>query len=50
MTQGTGFDPIVGVTNGFDNDYIMMRDAEIAWSLTKDRRYLRIIRKLRRLR
>ena len=48
--QGTRFDPIVGTTNGFDDNYILMRDAEIAWSLTKDRRYLRIIRKLRRLR
>jgi hypothetical protein len=45
-----GFDPILGIATGFDSDYIIRRDAELAWSLTRDRRYLRMIRKLRRLR
>lgn len=45
-----GFDPILGVARGYNSQYAMMHDAQIAWSLTKDRRYLRLLRQLRRMR
>jgi hypothetical protein len=45
-----GFDPVLGVATGGNTDADLMRDAQIAWSLTKDRRYLKLLRQLRRLR
>lgn len=49
-SQGSGFDPVLGVATGYDSMAAMLHDAQIAWSLTKDRRYLRLLRQLRRLR
>ncbi|MCK5941075.1 MAG: hypothetical protein KAI24_03820 [Planctomycetes bacterium] len=49
-TEPQGFDPVLGVATGRDSTYEMMRDAQVAWSLTKDRRYLKLLRQLRRLR
>lgn len=48
--QPQGFDPVLGVATGANQDADLMRDAQIAWSLTKDRRYLKLLRQLRRLR
>ena len=45
-----GFDPVLGVAGGYDSQYAMMNDAQLAWSLTKDRRYLQLLRQLRRMR
>ncbi|MFT4512273.1 MAG: hypothetical protein ACI89X_002115 [Planctomycetota bacterium] len=45
-----GFDPVLGVAGGYNSQYAMMRDAQVAWSLTKDRRYLQLLRQLRRMR
>lgn len=44
-----GFDPVLGVA-ARDGQYALMRDAQLAWTLTKDRRYLKLLRQLRRLR
>lgn len=48
--RAQGFDPVVGVATGFNSHYAMMRDAQLAWTMTKDRRYLKLLRQLRRLR
>lgn len=47
--DGPVFDPVVGVVRGASNNDLLA-DAQIAYELTKDRRYLRVIRQLRRLR
>ena len=45
------FDPVLGVaTNVGTSQAELLRDAQIAWTLTKDRRYLKLLRQLRRLR
>lgn len=44
------FDPVIGVARGVVPASDLLADAQIAYELTKDRRYLRIIRQLRRLR
>lgn len=44
-----GFDPVVRRTTGTPQSDLV-RDAQVAWSLTKDRRYLKILRQLRRMR
>jgi hypothetical protein len=47
----SGFDPVIGVARGpsmVQNDLI--QDAHLAYELTRDRRYLRVLRQLRRLR
>jgi len=45
-----GFDPVLGVATGYNYQYAMMHEAQLAWTLTKDRRYLQLLRQLRRLR
>lgn len=47
--DGPVFDPVVGVVRGASTSDLLA-DAQIAYELTKDRRYLRVIRQLRRLR
>jgi hypothetical protein len=47
----SGFDPVIGVARGpamVQSDLI--QDAHLAYELTRDRRYLRVLRQLRRLR
>ena len=44
------FDPVLGVASGYNSQYAMMHDAQIAWVLTKDRRYMKLLRQLRRMR
>lgn len=44
------FDPVVGVVAGVVSDAALMRDAKVLWNLTKDRRHLRDLRQLRRMR
>jgi len=44
------FDPVVGRVSGIISDAVLMRDAKVLWDLTKDRRYLRELRELRRMR
>jgi len=46
-----GFDPVIGVDRsvGGMSAVAMQREVQLAWSLTKDRRYLRVLRQLRRL-
>ena len=44
------FDPVVGAVANSDQQQELMRAAERAYSLTKDRRYLKQLRRLRRLR
>jgi hypothetical protein len=44
------FDPVLGAASGNNSQYEMMRDAQVAWSQTKDRRYLKLLRQLRRMR
>ncbi|MGC6489605.1 MAG: hypothetical protein ACON4Z_18310 [Planctomycetota bacterium] len=44
------FDPVLGVTTGVDSQLKQMRAAERAFALTRDRRYLKQLRRLRRLR
>ena len=46
----TGYDPVIGVATGYNSQFEMMRDAQLAWTMTKDRRYLELLRQLRRLR
>lgn len=48
-TSPDEFDPILGLAND-NSQYTMMRDAQLAWRQTKDRRYLKMLRQLRRLR
>ncbi len=43
------FDPVLGLAND-NSQYALMRDAQVAWRQTKDRRYLKMLRQLRRLR
>ena len=43
------FDPVLGLAND-NSQYALMRDAKLAWRQTKDRRYLKMLRQLRRLR
>ena len=43
------FDPVLGVSDDY-SQYAMMHDAQLAWSMTKDRRYLQLLRQLRRMR
>ena len=43
-----GFDPVIGVAHGISN-LEMQRDLQLAFSLTQDRRYLKMLRQLRRL-
>ncbi|MCB9878323.1 MAG: hypothetical protein H6835_12060 [Planctomycetes bacterium] len=50
QVQGAAaFDPVVGVAAS-GNQYELMRDAQVAWTLTNDRRYLKLLRQLRRMR
>ena len=44
------FDPVVGVSTGPNAQFEEIRAARAAWSRTGDRRYLRELRRLRRLR
>lgn len=44
------FDPVIGVVSGGVSDAALIRDAKMLWKTTKDRRYLRQLRLLRRLR
>ena len=45
------FDPVLGVFgDGGASDQELMLDAQIAWERTHDRRYLKLLRQLRRLR
>jgi len=48
--QPAEFDPVLGVVTGGVSDMDLIRDAEMLWKTTKDRRYLRQLRLLRRLR
>lgn len=48
--QAPVFDPVVGVARGVVPSGDLLGDAQLAYELTKDRRYLRVIRQLRRLR
>lgn len=50
-TTPAGFDPIVGVDRSVQgmSNVEMQRDMQLAWTLTKDRRYLVALRQLRRL-
>ena len=50
-TSPAGFDPIVGVDRSVQgmSNVEMQRDMQLAWTLTKDRRYLVALRQLRRL-
>lgn len=48
--QAGGFDPVLGIATGYNSQFEMMRDAQLAWTMTKDRRYLQVLRQLRRLR
>ena len=48
--QAPVFDPVIGVARGVVPAGDLLADAQIAYELTKDRRYLRVIRQLRRLR
>jgi hypothetical protein len=41
---------VLGVASGYNSQYAMMHDAQIAWVLTKDRRYMKLLRQLRRMR
>jgi hypothetical protein len=50
LVPAAGFDPVVGVATGYNSQFEMMRDAQLAWTMTKDRRYLQLLRQLRRLR
>jgi len=50
VPQQPVFDPVVGVARGVVPAGDLLADAQIAYELTKDRRYLRVIRQLRRLR
>ncbi|MCU0862608.1 MAG: hypothetical protein MUC36_02340 [Planctomycetes bacterium] len=47
--DGSGFDPVVGVNRG-PVQADLMTDAQLAYEMTRDRRYLRVLRQLRRLR
>ena len=51
VDQGPVFDPVLGVvrTGGLSQGDLLA-DAQLAYELTKDRRYLRVVRQLRRLR
>jgi hypothetical protein len=44
------FDPVLGVATGADSQLEQMRAAERAFAQTRDRRYLKQLRRLRRLR
>lgn len=50
--QAPGFDPVIGVyrsaQEGNRND--LQREVQMAWTLTRDTRYLRLLRQLRRMR
>jgi hypothetical protein len=46
----SGFDPVVGVMRGPDLQAEMMMQARANWDATRDRRYLVLLRQLRRLR
>lgn len=47
-----GFDPVIGVDRSLPgmSQIELQREVQLAWSLTKDRRYLKLLRQLRRLR
>jgi len=47
-----GFDPVLGVDRSpaAMNQNELQREVQLAWSLTKDRRYLKLLRQLRRYR
>lgn len=46
------FDPVLGVAreSGAINQPQLLRDLQLAWSLTQDRRYLKLLRQVRRMR
>lgn len=44
------FDPVLGVFGGEPSHAALLRDTQLAWNLTQDRRYLKLLRQLRRLR
>lgn len=46
--DAAGFDPVVGRAVGGEG--ALLDEVEAAWTLTKDRRYLKLLRKLRRAR
>jgi hypothetical protein len=50
QTMVTGFDPVLGVVRGPTIQQDLVADAQLAYELTRDRRYLRVLRQLRRLR
>jgi hypothetical protein len=47
-----GFDPVVGVAldPAGMSQVQLQRELQLAWSLTKDRRYLKLLRQVRRMR
>lgn len=45
-----GFDPVIGAVRGPDFQMQMLMDAQVAYDMTRDRRYLKLLRQLRRLR
>lgn len=47
--EPAGYDPVVGRATG-TSQADLLRDAQVAWTLTKDRRYLKLLRQLRRMR
>lgn len=48
--QAERFDPVLGVSSGIDEQLEMMREAERNYERTRDRRYLKQLRQLRRMR
>jgi hypothetical protein len=46
------FDPVLGVARepGAITQPQLLRDLQLAWTLTQDRRYLKLLRQVRRLR
>lgn len=46
-----GFDPVLGVMRpGYVSQQDLMLDAQLAWQMTRDPRYLKVLRQLRRAR
>lgn len=49
-SPASSYDPILGIATGPASNYVMLRDAQVMWEQTRDRRYLKLVRQLRRLR
>ncbi|MFK7741698.1 MAG: hypothetical protein AB8H80_15375 [Planctomycetota bacterium] len=50
QTGAVGFDPVLGVSRAEPSHFVRMRAAKLAWEMTRDRSYLKMLRRLRRLR